>query len=300
MKNELLYSDIKWPSPQGSSKEPKWTGQGFEIDGAITNVLVTKLGASGWSDDLGELINAEVAPDRPLGLASRQHALDALSRAGCTGREKTVLEIGSANGYLLKAISERFPGTAVIGSDYASPPLEALSKNLPGIPLIQLDIVNSSLPDNFCDAIVMLNVLEHIEDDRRALEQIRRMLKPNGLLVIEVPSSPSLYDDFDRLVGHFRRYNMGDLLSKLRDSGFSVERKSHLGFFAFPALWALVQAKKAAKGSRELTANEVLKSRIKVGRRSLAQEIMFSLETSLRPYLPMPFGVRCLVTARRS
>ncbi len=297
MTNEL-YADIQWPSPQGSAVRPRWTGQGFEVDGEIRNVLVTERGASGWSDELGELINAEVAPDRPLGLASRRHALEALARSGCAGPGKAVLEIGSANGYMLKDISQRFPGTAVIGSDYASPPLEALAQNLPGVPLIQLDVVNADLPDNFCDAVIMLNVLEHIEDDSRALMQIRRMLKPGGLFIIEVPSSPSLYDDFDRLVGHFRRYNMGDLVSKLTDAGFSIETKSHLGFFAFPALWALVQAKKAAKGSRELAADEILKSRIKVGRRSVAQEVMFSLESSLRPYVPMPFGVRCLMTAR--
>lgn len=293
-----VYANIQWPSPQGSSTQPKWTGRGFDVDGEIRNVLVTELGSSGWSDELGKLINAEVAPDRPLGLASRRHALDALARADCAGAGKVVLEVGSANGYMLSDIAERFPGTAVIGSDYASPPLAALSRTLPDVPLIQLDVVNSGLPDNFCDAIVMLNVLEHIEDDRKALEQIRRMLKPNGLFIIEVPSSPSLYDDFDRLVGHFRRYNMGDLLSKLNTAGFTIEKKSHLGFFAFPALWALVQAKKTAKGSRNLTADDILKSRIKVGRRSHAQEFMFALETSLRAHIPMPFGVRCLVTAR--
>lgn len=295
---DALFADIRWPSPEGSSSLPKWTGRGFEIDGRVANVLVTKLGSSGWSDELGELLNAEVAPDRPLGLASRRHALEALSRSGCAGAGKTVLEIGSANGYMLKDISEKFPGTALIGSDYASPPLEALSKSIPEIPLIQLDVVNSPLPDGFCDAIVMLNVLEHIEDDQRALEQIRRMLKPNGLFIIEVPSSPSLYDDFDKLVGHYRRYTMGELVSKLKSAGFTLETKSHLGFFAFPALWSLVQAKKAVKGSRELTAEDILKSRIKVGRRSVAQEVVFSLESALRPRLPMPFGVRCLATAR--
>ena len=292
------YAGIEWPLSHATATRPKWTGRGFEVDGEIKTVLVTERGESGWSDDLGELLNAEVAPDRPLGLASRQHALDALGRAECAGPGKSVLEIGSANGYLLKDIADRFPGTAVIGSDYAAPPLEALSKDFPHVPLIQLDVVNSDLPGAFCDAIVMLNVLEHIKDDRRALEQIYRMLKPNGLFVIEVPSSPSLYDDFDRMVGHFRRYDMSDLLEKLKSAGFTIAKKSHLGFFAFPALWMLVQTKKALKGSRELTADEILKSRIQVGRRSVAQEVVFSFETVLRPHIPMPFGVRCLVAAR--
>ncbi len=292
-----LYKTIRWPSPPNAASTPIWTGAGFEIDGQRAPVLAGDIGDSGWSDELAELLNMEVAPDRPLGIASRRHAIDALRRSNAAGPGRTVMEIGCAHGFMLEDIASAFPGTAIIGSDYALPPLEALSKRLPAIPLVQLDLTNASLPDSFCDAIVILNVLEHIEDDETALNHIKRMLKPGGLLVIEVPSSPSLYDEFDRLVGHFRRYTMGDLAAKIERAGFTIEKKSHLGFFVFPAFWSLVQLKKLrAQGGSEKNT-EVLKSRIKVGRRSTAQQIVFSLETSLRPYLPMPFGVRCLVRA---
>jgi SAM-dependent methyltransferase len=273
-----------------------WTGAGFDVDGEIRPVLANDTGASGWSDELADLVNLEVAPDRPLGIASRRHAIDALRRAAAVGTGKTVLEIGCANGFLLEDIASAFPDTVLLGSDYALPPLEQLAARLPAVPLVQLDLVRSNLPDSFCDAVVMLNVLEHIEDDAAALEQVHRMLKPGGTLVIEVPSSPSLYDNFDRLVGHFRRYTMGDLVKRLERAGFSVSRKSHLGFFVFPVYWPLVQVKKLVSAD---SADDpgVASSRVKAGRKSAVQSAIFSLETALRPIMPMPFGVRCLVSA---
>lgn len=291
------YARIKWPRASSHSANPEWMGRGFKIGDQTAPVLANDIGASGWSEDLGALINMEVAPDRPLGIASRRHALSALARHDAAGPGRVVMEIGCAHGFMLEDIEREFPGTALLGSDYALQPLETLAKRLPHIPLVQLDLLNSKFPDGFCDAIVFLNVLEHIEDDERALREIRRMLKPGGLLVIEVPSSPSLYDDFDKAVGHFRRYDMGDLTSKLTRAGFSINGKSHLGFFVFPAFWSLVQGRKMMRTQSKATEGDVLKSRIKVGRKSAAQAMIFSLETALRPYLPMPFGVRCLATA---
>lgn len=290
------YSQIIWPRVGGSRATPVWTGAGFDVDGEIRAVLANDTGASGWSDELADLVNLEVAPDRPLGIASRRHAIDALRRNGAVGKGRTVLEIGCANGFLLEDIVSEYPETVLLGSDYALPPLEQLAARLPTVPLVQLDLVRSNLPDNFCDAVVMLNVLEHIEDDAAALEQVHRMLNPGGTLVLEVPSSPSLYDNFDRLVGHFRRYTMGDLVMRLERAGFSINRKSHLGFFVFPAYWPLVQFKKYA--SRDSGDDPgVAASRVKAGRKSAIQSVIFSLETALRPVMPMPFGVRCLISA---
>ena len=69
-------------------------------------------------------------------------------------------------------------------------------------------------------------------------------------------------------------------------------------FFVFPAFWGLVQGRKMLRPQSAAAEGDVLKSRIKVGRKSAAQQFVFSLETALRPYLPMPFGVRCLATAK--
>ena len=87
--------------------------------------------------------------------------------------------------------------------------------------------------------LVMLNVLEHIENDVQALKKAFNLLKPGGVLIIEVPASPGLYGAYDRQLRHFRRYSAPELYGKLASAGFTVRRKSHLGFILFPAFAAV-------------------------------------------------------------
>lgn len=61
------------------------------------------------------------------------------------------------------------------------------------------------------DTIIYIDVLEHIEDDAQELEQAALLLKPGGVLVVLSPAWPMLYSDFDRAVGHFRRYTRTSL-----------------------------------------------------------------------------------------
>jgi SAM-dependent methyltransferase len=60
--------------------------------------------------------------------------------------------------------------------------------------------------DQPVDSIVAVNVLEHIEDDSSALRTLAEMTRPGGTIVLWVPGYPQLYGDFDRAVGHVRRY----------------------------------------------------------------------------------------------
>ena len=73
------------------------------------------------------------------------------------------------------------------------------------------------------DTIVMVNVLEHIEDDRAALQSLVRTLRPGGHLLIFVPALQFLMSRLDRDVGHFRRYHRPDLTTKVRESGAIVK-----------------------------------------------------------------------------
>ena len=94
------------------------------------------------------------------------------------------------------------------------------------------------------DAVVTLNVLEHIDDDERALRQIHRILKPGGLAVIEVPAGPQLYDVYDKLLMHHRRYTLCGLSRLARTVGFELLTQSHLGVFVYPAFWLVKQRNK--------------------------------------------------------
>lgn len=73
------------------------------------------------------------------------------------------------------------------------------------------------------DAIVSINVLEHIEDDGLAIRNLVDSLKPGGRLMINVPAMPSLYNDLDRLAGHLRRYSFADFERMLRHLPMAIE-----------------------------------------------------------------------------
>jgi ubiquinone/menaquinone biosynthesis C-methylase UbiE len=108
--------------------------------------------------------------------------------------------------------------------------LEAFAKHVSNVPLIQFDLTRCPLPDNFADVIVLPAVLEHIEDHRSAISQLFRIVRPGGAIVIEVLASSTFYDIYDRALMHFRRYDIRDLVALVENAGFTVERRSHLGF----------------------------------------------------------------------
>jgi SAM-dependent methyltransferase len=72
------------------------------------------------------------------------------------------------------------------------------------------------------DALLYVNVLEHIEDDRVELAHAYRALRPGGHLCVFVPALSWLYSRFDASLGHYRRYHKDELLALLRSSGFQI------------------------------------------------------------------------------
>ena len=80
------------------------------------------------------------------------------------------------------------------------------------------------------DSVVCLNVLEHIEDDRRVLAELSRAIEPGGVLVVLVPAHPRLYSDLDRNLGHYRRYTRELLEARFREAGFVVERSRYFNW----------------------------------------------------------------------
>lgn len=81
------------------------------------------------------------------------------------------------------------------------------------------------------NSIVCLNVLEHINNDNRALLNIYRLLKKGGSAIILVPAGKLLYSKYDKLLGHFRRYNDWELKKKAKKAGFEVSEVRYLNWW---------------------------------------------------------------------
>lgn len=73
-------------------------------------------------------------------------------------------------------------------------------------------------------AVVMLNVLEHIEDDVAALRSVAGLVRPGGAVVVFVPAFNGAMSRFDRLIGHHRRYTRRTLREAMTAAGLTIER----------------------------------------------------------------------------
>jgi len=93
-------------------------------------------------------------------------------------------------------------------------------------------------PDSEWDALVSINVLEHIEADAEELAKYRRKLVARrGCLCLFVPARQEIYAQLDRDFGHFRRYQRRDLGAKLERAGFVLVRLHYFNCFGYFAWW---------------------------------------------------------------
>ncbi|MBU0765042.1 MAG: class I SAM-dependent methyltransferase [Bacteroidetes bacterium] len=87
------------------------------------------------------------------------------------------------------------------------------------------------------DTVFALNVLEHIKDDRKAIENCRYLLKNNGILIVLVPAGKWLYNTLDRELFHYRRYNRKELSTLLSDLQFDIVKTFSFNAAGIPGWW---------------------------------------------------------------
>jgi SAM-dependent methyltransferase len=127
----------------------------------------------------------------------------------------------------------------VIGVDFSPLALQFARDQLGGLPvtLLQGDALHLPFRDSSFDIVTMLDVLEHLSDDRRSLHEVRRVLRPGGAYVFSVPAYQHLWSAHDEALHHFRRYEMRDLRALLSANGFIPARLSFAMSLMPPAAW---------------------------------------------------------------
>ncbi|RQH08342.1 class I SAM-dependent methyltransferase [Paraburkholderia dinghuensis] len=177
------------PAPQGSSSAPEWDGMSFRVGDVHTPVLEYRENFAGWSDDLTALYEVAAGENHPIDIASRRNAIQELGKSMRSG-DAVITEIGCSSGFLIRDLVAEFPSARVIGANVVNDPLYRLATRLPGVPLIRFDLLQCPLPDQSVDVLIMLNVLEHIEDDVVALQRAFNPLKPGGIRALATAQRP--------------------------------------------------------------------------------------------------------------
>lgn len=152
------------------------------------------------------------------------------------------VEIGAGLG----TISERLrPGVDRLDLVEPSPDLACrLSKKFsadPGIAVVDqtLEVWMAEGQSGVYDSIVMVNVLEHIEDDFAAARGLYDVLKVGGALCIFVPALPFLFSKLDKIYGHYRRYTKPTLRDCISSAGFEIEKLHYVDVAGVLPWWLL-------------------------------------------------------------
>jgi len=153
---------------------------------------------------------------------------------------RRVLEVGAGVGNMTRFLLGR---ERVVATDLDPKYLQILHHLFDPyshVTITRFDLNDGRLPPTAerLDTILCLNVLEHIEDDERALRQFHDLLDPGGRLVLLVPALRPLYGSLDRALDHFRRYGAVELGGKLERAGFRIERRFFFNLLGVPG-WYL-------------------------------------------------------------
>jgi SAM-dependent methyltransferase len=138
-----------------------------------------------------------------------------------------VLNAGAGQGSLTLKLAEL--GYAVTSTDVSAAAVTVLRERT-GSEVVQADLTSLPFGDAQFDGAVLGEVLEHIDDDRGALREVARVLRPRGVVAISVPANPQLFGPSDEWAGHVRRYTRPALLEACTGAGLRVESCVGWGF----------------------------------------------------------------------
>jgi SAM-dependent methyltransferase len=200
-----------------------------------------------------------------------------------------ILEVGCGTGHNLDMLG-RFGALDACELDDAARELASsrlgravLSAKLPDLSMFAADSY---------DVVALLDVLEHVPDDRSALNAIATRLRPGGALVVTVPANPWMWSAHDVAHHHFRRYTRKQLKAVLAGSGLELELLSYFNTLLFPLIAAARLAGKAI--GRDSADDSMPAAPI-----NALLNMVFGLEAALIGRVPMPFGVSLVAVARR-
>ncbi len=159
-------------------------------------------------------------------------AIDLLRKNG-HAPPASVIDVGCGWGTNLDALESA--GYHAVGLDISRRILERIDH--PGRRLIEADLNQPPPPEvESADSLVLLDVIEHIDDDQGVIRQVLPLVKPGGLLIVSVPALPELFSEFDEIQGHRRRYLPETLRAAFDGSEFDIQSIFWWGAWMVPVL----------------------------------------------------------------
>lgn len=206
-----------------------------------------------------------------------------------------ILDIGCGGGYLA-ALLEDVGSNAVFGLDISERAV-AFCRQRGMRNIFRGDGARLALADGVLDAVVAVDVLEHLTADAAALREWSRLLKEEGKLIITVPAFKFLWSGHDEVCHHFRRYSKAVLVNLLQEAGFVPQRVSFWNFSLFFPLCLIRIFRKLFPGGHSGPDDRLYILPTPVNNILLG---LLRLENRFLNWMDFPVGISLFVVARKS
>ncbi len=206
---------------------------------------------------------------------------------------RTMLDVGCGTGHVLAQLRVHLPHLHLVGSELFEEGLHLARRRLAN----EIDLVRSDardLPfDQPFDVVGAFDVIEHVVDDARVLDELFRVLRPGGLLLLTVPQHRWLWSGADVRAHHERRYTAASLHPLVRQSGFEIVRSTSFVSLMLPAM---VISRLRARPSQDDEQSDLhIAGRLN----ALAGRVMSWEIAAIRHGVNFAFGGSRLVVARK-
>ena len=203
----------------------------------------------------------------------------------------TLLDIGCGTGYTLMELKKR--GWKTYGIEIEKKMVEK-AKSLGLDQVKEGDAVKLPWSQNKFDAVLMLDVLEHVREEEKALAEAYRVLKQGGILILNCPAYNWLWSYHDDSAKHMRRYTRRQLKQKVIKTGFSIDKATYLNWLLFPIVAGVRLVSRLGRG--KAAKSDV--GRVPFWARSWLY-IIFSSELRVLKYINFPYGLSVSIVAKK-
>ena len=195
---------------------------------------------------------------------------------------RRVLNVGAGQGSFTRLLELR--GFEVVSTDLSPAAVSVLESRVQGGARLA-DMTDLPFAEHAFDAVVAGEVIEHIDDDRRALSEAARVLVPRGVLALSVPAHPAWFGASDRWAGHKRRYTREALARAIEVAGLRLEHLRPWGFPMSALYHRAVFDRRAAALANEEREHRVAKSVLRTA--LLVDRLFVGVEKGCLGYLAL-------------
>ena len=224
-------------------------------------------------------------------IARREFARTLLKQALGPLEQPRILDLGCGTGGILDSLRGIGPTTGVD----VEPMALDFCRERGHADVIEASGTELPFMDGCFDAVVALDVFEHIDDDCKAMQEAFRVLKPGGVAVITVPAYQGLWSRHDVALHNHRRSTRGLLSQRLTDAGFAVQHRTYTVTSLLPITWFIRRVlgpfRNAGAPVSDIRPTAPWLNQLLLG--------ILRLENSIASCCSVPFGVTAATVVRK-